>query len=135
MRKRTASRELALKTLFAYGINHESGSHCLEQVVALSTGQTEEIVVGYADTIVSGVLANMEEIDIIIQEHATNWRIDRMATIDRNVLRMAVYELKFSEEIPIKVALNEAIDLAKKYGDKDSGKFVNGILDKISKTD
>ncbi len=72
-------------------------------------------------------------IDKIISEYATNWKIQRMAVIDRNVLRFATYELLFMEDIPPKVAINEAIDIAKKYGDKDSGKFVNGILDKINK--
>ena len=74
-------------------------------------------------------------IDKLITTYTTNWQLKRIAVIDRNILRFAVHEPRFREDIPPKVAINEAIDIAKKYGDKDSGKFVNGILDKINKTE
>jgi transcription antitermination factor NusB len=97
--------------------------------------QEEDEVVSYAVYLVNGVKENMEKIDAVISKYAANWEIGRMATVDRNILRVASYELLFSDEVPPKVAINEAIEMAKKYGDKDSSKFVNGILDKISKTE
>ena len=71
------------------------------------------------------------EIDRLIEQYSENWRLDRMSVIDRNILRMAAFELLYCEEIPPKVTLNEAIDLGKRYGSGDSGSFINGILDRI----
>jgi N utilization substance protein B len=82
---------------------------------------------------VLGVSNKTEKIDKVISECATNWQLNRMAVIDRNILRAAAYELLFADGIPPKVAINEAIDMAKRYGDSESGKFVNGVLDKINK--
>jgi N utilization substance protein B len=98
-------------------------------------GQEEECdeVVSFAVSLVNGVYGNKERIDSIITKYTTNWQIDRMAAIDRNIIRLASFEILFSEDIPSKVAINEAVELAKRYGDKDSGKFVNGVLDKINK--
>ncbi len=87
----------------------------------------------FAEDIVNNVRLRVEEIDRKISEYATNWQISRMAVIDRNVLRMGLYELMYAPGIPPKVAINEAVELAKKYGDTESSKFVNGILDKIHK--
>jgi transcription antitermination factor NusB len=85
--------------------------------------------------LVRGVMKHREEIDRLISKYATNWDIARMAVIDRNILRFATFELLFADDIPPKVSINEAIDIAKRFGDKDSGSFVNGILDKIHKTE
>jgi transcription antitermination factor NusB len=80
-----------------------------------------------------GISGHMEDLDHKISDYATNWQIRRMAIIDRNVMRIGLYELKHATDIPPKVAINEAVELAKKYGDLESSKFVNGILDKIHK--
>jgi len=85
----------------------------------------------FSGSLVRGICQNLSSIDNIISKYADNWDIKRMAVIDKNILRMGTYELLYREEIPYKVSINEAIELAKKYGDFDSGKFVNGILDKI----
>lgn len=87
----------------------------------------------FAEEMVCGITSRLAEIDEKVSEYATNWQLNRMAVIDRNVLRMGLYELKYAKGIPPKVAINEAVDLAKKFGDLDSGKFVNGILDRIHK--
>ena len=87
----------------------------------------------FAAKLVSGTITNKKRIDEVISKYASNWKLSRMAVIDRNVLRMAAYELLFCDDIPPKVSINEAVDLAKKFGDTESGKFVNGILDKIHK--
>ncbi len=89
----------------------------------------------FTQRLVDGVAANVEAIDAKISHYAANWQIKRMAVIDRNILRLGVYELLHTSDIPPKVTINEAVELAKKYGDLESGKFVNGILDKIHKTE
>lgn len=134
MRKRTLSREIALKVLYALDITGDSVMD-IAQKYWENAEPVEESVKEFSDTIVDGVAGNRDDLDEIITKYADNWELKRMATIDRNVLRVAVYELLYMPETPPKVAINEAIELAKKYGDKDSGKFVNGILDKISKTE
>jgi len=80
---------------------------------------------------VNGVTENLTQIDEVIQKYATNWPIEQLTIIDRNVLRIGVYELKFNDKIPAKVAINEAIEIAKSYGGQSSGKFVNGVLGAI----
>ena len=130
MRKRTKSREIALKILYAWEITDDSLDICCEEY--LKNNNSEEIaVVEYAERLVSGIGSNIKKIDEMILGHATNWKLDRMATIDRNIIRIASFELVFMEDMPPKVAINEAIEMAKKYGSRDSGNFVNGILDKI----
>ena len=88
---------------------------------------------GDANLLAQGVAGAIEAIDHKISDYATNWQIKRMAIIDRNVMRIGLYELQHTTDIPPKVAINEAVELAKKYGDLESSKFVNGILDKIHK--
>ena len=82
----------------------------------------------YATQLFSGVMSNREEIDRLITSHALSWALSRMPVVDRQILRIATYELRFSPEIPAAVAIDEAIELAKLYSTEDSGRFVNGIL-------
>lgn len=88
----------------------------------------------FACKLISDIWDNLSFIDEKISEYATNWQLSRMAIVDRNILRLGTYELLYRSDIPPKVAINEAVELAKKYGDLESGKFVNGVLDKINKT-
>ena len=132
MRKRTLAREIALKILYARDIAKEPLEDCLESFWD-NEAKVDEAVKEFANFLVSGVVAHKEEVDKVISKYAENWEMERMATVDRNIMRIACFELMFTDDIPPKVAINEAIDIAKKYGDKDSGKFVNGILDKICK--
>ena len=134
MRKRTKAREHALKILYAVDITGNDPEKCIE-VFWKDNDESDKDVREFADAIVLGFQKNRALIDRVITEYTTNWQLKRMAVIDRNVLRAATYELLFREDVPPKVAINEAIDIAKKYGDKDSGKFVNGVLDKINKTE
>jgi len=85
----------------------------------------------FAKRIVLGVMEHRQEIDRLIKERSENWRLDRMTIIDRNILRIAIFELLYCGDIPPKVTLNEAIDLGKRYGSEESGSFINGILDRI----
>jgi len=81
--------------------------------------------------LVEGVWEQKEAIDRVIRRHSQNWRLDRMSSVDRNILRLAVYELRFGGDTPPKAAINEAIDLGKRFGSEDSSAFINGILDSI----
>ena len=132
MRKRTLSREIALKILYASEITGEPVDDAARKFWENEVIGGDEVKT-YAEMLVSGVGSHLEEIDSAISRFAANWEIGRMATIDRNIIRIAAFELMFLDDIPPKVAMNEAIEIAKKYGDKDSGKFVNGILDRISR--
>jgi transcription termination factor NusB len=111
MRKRTQARELALQLMYQLDLR---GDEILDEVM-------EALAPGAGDP----------EIDRQIEEVAKNWQLKRMAAIDRNILRLATYELLFREDIPPLVTINEAIDIAKKFSTKNSGPFVNGILDNI----
>jgi N utilization substance protein B len=88
----------------------------------------------FATALVQGTLEHLDEIDRLIANHASNWDINRMAVVDRNIIRLGAFELLYLEEVPPKVCLNEAVELAKRFGDEESSKFVNGILDTIHKT-
>lgn len=134
MRKRTKAREYALQMLYAVDITKDEPEKCIERFWE-GGDESSDQVKDFANELVLGVADKKKEIDGLISKHATNWQIDRMAVIDRNVLRLATYELIFMEDIPPKVSINEAIDIAKKFGGNDSGKFVNGVLDKINKTE
>ncbi|RKY42649.1 MAG: transcription antitermination factor NusB [Candidatus Makaraimicrobium thalassicum] len=134
MRKRTFSREIALKILYASDITKEPVAECCRKFWENSRIR-DEAVKRFSDFLVFGVSANLEKVDKTIARYAENWELGRMATIDRNILRISSFELLYAQEIPPKVSINEAIEMAKKYGDRNSGKFVNGMLDKISKTE
>lgn len=132
MRKRTKARESALKILYAIDITGDEPKKCIDAFWKDDDEKDTEVK-RFANTLVLGACNKIKEIDEILSDCATNWQLARMAVIDRNILRFAAYELLFADEIPPKVTINEAIDIAKRYGDSESGKFVNGVLDKINK--
>ena len=134
MRNRTKARECALKILYAADIRKDYSGECAGSFWESHPALKDEIKV-FCTFLVEGTCKNRDSINSIISKYATNWQIQRMPVIDRNILRLATFELLFTEDIPPKVAINEAIDLAKCYGAKDSGKFVNGVLDKINKSE
>ncbi len=129
MIKRRRSRESALQVLYQWDVDRQDGkskAHPFRQIGGLPRDDD-----AFSDRIVEGVIEHHEEIDRLIERYSENWRLDRIAPIDRTLLRIAIYELLYCEEIPPKVALNEAVDLGKEYGSEDSGSFINGILDRI----
>ena len=85
----------------------------------------------FAEPLIRGTIEHRKEIDLVIQKNALNWQLHRIAAVDRNILRLAIYEMQYRDDIPPVVSINEAVDIAKKFSTEDSGKFVNGILDKI----
>ncbi|MEQ2007273.1 MAG: transcription antitermination factor NusB [Limisphaerales bacterium] len=100
--------------------------------VELPPPTTEEAAVRlFADPLIKGTLEHRAEVDAVITKHARNWEISRMAAVDRNILRLGIYEMLHRDDIPPVVSINEAVDIAKKFSTDDSGKFVNGILDKV----
>ena len=132
MRRRTLSREHALKMLYQFDITKRPMDAVVESYWQAEETKDQEIIT-YANLLAQGVGGQITDIDHKISDYATNWQIKRMAIIDRNVMRIGLYELQHTTDIPPKVAINEAVELAKKYGDLESSKFVNGILDKIHK--
>ncbi len=131
MRKRTKAREIALQVLYTLDITGDDPDKALDNFWAAQEGKVEQPVKEFAEKIVRGVARHRDTIDTQISSHAKNWELRRMPTIDRNILRLGVFELIYCQDIPVKVSINEAIDLAKKYSGTQAGKFVNGILDKI----
>jgi len=105
-----------------------------DQPAELPPPTAEETAVRlFAEPLIRGTLEHRDELDVHIQKHAKNWALHRMAAVDRNILRLAVYEMLHRPDIPPVVSINEAVDIAKKYSTDDSGKFVNGILDSLRK--
>lgn len=133
MRKRTRARECALKILYEVDITGNPFEESLANFWQFQETDDANIK-DFASSLAKGVSENLDKIDKEIAKFATNWQLKRMAVIDRNVLRLAAYELLFIEDIPPKVSINEAVELAKRFGDLNSGRFVNGVLDKINKT-
>jgi len=129
MRKRTQARELALQLMYQLDLR---GDEILDEVTAaVAPGAGDPEMADFARELIFGVREKRAEIDRHIEEVAKNWQLKRMAAIDRNILRLATYELLFRPDIPPLVTINEAIDIAKKFSTKNSGPFVNGILDNI----
>jgi len=129
MGKRRSSRELALKFLYQFELNKGDLD---EQIrLFLEQNSSQEDVENFMKELVVSLIDKMEEIDEIIQKFSDHWILDRMTVIDRNILRMGTCELLFNFPTPPKVVINEAIDIAKKYGNEDSPEFINGILDKV----
>lgn len=132
MRKRTKAREYVLQMLYQVEITHGDWQEAMEGF--WQSNQKEEIsdeLKEFSAELLGGVVKHMEEIDKKISKYAANWQLERMAFVDRNIMRLGCFELLFREDIPPKVAINEAVELAKKYSGLDSGKFVNAILDQV----
>jgi N utilization substance protein B len=154
MGKRREARERAVQFLFQHDLNppedleaalaefwesqraaaiaEEKAAATWGQAVELPPATSEEAAVRqFAEPLIRNALAHREEADALIRKHAKNWELHRIAAVDRNILRLAIYEMLHRDDIPPVVSINEAVDIAKKFSTQDSGKFVNGILDKI----
>ena len=131
MKKRTRSRELALQFLYQVDLLGPEKLNDLTGFLQEQAEGSDAETSRYARLLVEGTLDAAPELDAEIQFVAQNWQVDRMAVIDRNVLRMAAFEILHCDEIPPKVAINEGIELGKRFSTQNSGAFINGILDKI----
>lgn len=159
MGKRRKARELVLQFLYQTDMNPPQGrgdrlirrtgereregagtpgenESAIEEEIASfwENFKTEEEGKSFFRQLAGGVMAHWDEIDALIDTASENWRIARMATVDRNILRFSVYELIYMEDIPSSVTINEAVEIAKRYGSQESPSFINGILDKIAHT-
>lgn len=123
--KRRMAREKALQALFQIDMSDNDPEVAIDHV--LDGHEKDE----FLTDLVNGVNRHHAEIDKIITAHLQKWTIDRLANVDRTILRLAVYELKYRQDIPQNVVLNEAIEIAKMYSDEESSRFINGVLDKI----
>ncbi len=128
--RRTRARERALQALYQIDVAAEGIDEALAGFWK-SFEPVEHEVRELAEALVRGVAEHRRSVDDAIEEASSNWRLDRMARVDRNVLRLAVYEL-LRTDVPVKVVINEAIELGKKFGSESSGAFVNGVLDKVA---
>jgi len=126
---RTRSRELALQALYSYDLDPELRHSTLSET--LENAEASPEVLNFARELVDGVLLKLGDIDKLIAGAAHNWDMQRLARIDRNILRLAIHELLDRDDIPAAVTIDEAIELGKRYSTAHSGAFVNGILDRI----
>lgn len=132
MGSRRKSRELALQALYQVDLTGDLAEKALYDLKHRNPEDPE--MVEFSGILVNIVIANLDSIDQVIMKAAQNWTIDRMALIDRNIIRLGVAQLQYLEaQVPPKVAIDESIELAKKFGDEESGRFINGVLDKIFK--
>ena len=132
---RRRARECALQVLYSLDLN--PGWNVDQALAGFWRDFDEEKgvdaqTVAFAEKLVRGAQGNLAELDKVIQAASKNWRLERMARVDRNILRLATYELRHEHDIPAKVVINEAIEVAKRFGTAESPAFVNGLLDKIS---
>jgi N utilization substance protein B len=134
MGARRTARERALQALYQLDMAKGTAQDALASAWASepAEGQPDPEAIQFAEALVQGVLEHLVEIDAVIEANSHNWRVDRMARIDRNVLRLGIYELKYREDIPRNVTLNEAIELGKMFGAEGSSAFINGLLDRIA---
>jgi N utilization substance protein B len=120
------------ETQRAAAIAEEKGAANWGEPVELPPPTVDEAAVRlFADPLIRGALEHRDEADGVIKKHAKNWDLHRIAAVDRNVMRLAIFEMLHREDIPPVVSINEAVDIAKRFSTQDSGKFVNGILDKV----
>ncbi|MFC1667939.1 transcription antitermination factor NusB [Chlamydiota bacterium] len=128
---RRKARECALKLLYQKEITQYDAPFILKEFWLLEKSSLE--VKNFAEELFQQTVEHIEEIDALIKHCALNWDMERISSVDKNVLRIALFEMLYKDEIPVIVSINEAIDIAKRYSTNDSGKFVNGILDKAKK--
>jgi N utilization substance protein B len=136
---RRKARQCALQVLYQFdGKPPEGGTSGLSTALGLFWSHTDPEsaqqpdIVQFTELIVHGVFDHLSEVDAAVQKATHNWRLERMGRVDRNILRLATFELLFVESVPMQVAINESIELAKEFGTEDSFAFVNGILDRLA---
>ena len=131
--ERTAARESALALLYSSDITE----HSVADIVDAGQYPADDIELApYAEALVRGVAAHIDDIDDFLESSSENWALDRMPVVDRAILRLAVYEMRYVDEVPVSVTINEAVELAKAYGgEDDSSRFVNGVLGRIARMD
>jgi len=132
---RSKARKRAVDAVFAADLRKISPLSLLNEVAELAADrQNQDEIFGYARQIVQGIVDNHGEIDDLLETYSQGWALDRMPNLDRAILRVAVWEILFNDQVPDAVAVNEAVEMAKELSTDDSGSFVNGLLSRISST-
>jgi len=131
MGSRRKARELALQMLFQWDLGRHSPEHVISSFLEAQKVDTD--VGHFARALFEGTVAEVEALDRRVRKHAEHWRLERMAAVDRNLLRLALYELLHCPDTPPAVVINEALEIARRYSGKDSVEFINGVLDAIRK--
>jgi transcription antitermination factor NusB len=138
--KRRLAREIAVQSLYQMEMNEVTAAEAVDMLMEEARQHDNELgaqpaeaakVNEYTRSLVMGVVERKKAIDEMLQQHLTGWQVDRLSRVDRQVLRLACYEMVFRDDVPPKAAINEAIELAKHFGTEESGKFVNGVLGKL----
>ena len=129
MSSRHRAREYVLKALYAFEIGDQATVEVFDRVIERNS--LDDNAMTFARTLFVNVVEHLVDIDRHIDQLATNWNLERIAIVDKNILRMAIGEVEYMPEVPIRVAVNEAIELAKRYSTLESAAFVNGILDRV----
>jgi N utilization substance protein B len=130
MKIKRQARVLALQVMFAYDLRqYEDFKNVFDTIISTATYNPE--VIEYAERLLKETLKQCRAIDLLLQKHAQNWDLKRMAAIDRNILRLAITEIRSHLKVPFKVAIDEAVELSKIYGSEESSKFVNGVIDAV----
>jgi N utilization substance protein B len=132
MGTRRQARELAMQALFYMDIRQDASEEMLEYFCRCFCPSKKSRP--FFIKLVTGVLGEKDQIDALVERFSQNWKINRMSCVDRNVMRIAVYEMIYCDDIPPKVSINEAVDIGKKFGTQESGAFINGIMDSIRGT-
>ena len=131
---RRQAREAALQILYLWEVGRMDTSDAVETFFREHQRDAADAVVAFATTLVNGTVAEVAELDALIEQHSQHWRLERMAVIDRLVLRLAAWELRHQTDTPPAVVMNEALELARRFSTEESVRFVNGVLDGIRKT-
>jgi len=131
MGDRRKSRELALQALFALDLNKSDSQSQIDAFLEQHGDDVSEPTRHFFQLLVDGVVENQEKIDTLLDQWAKNWKISRMPAVDRNIMRIAVFEMVNLPDVPPSVSINEAVEIGKKFGTRDSGSFINGVLDRI----
>ena len=129
MGSRRRARELAMQFLYSFELNPGDVGEHLEEFWVMNP--VEESLRAFAEALARGTIEHLDEVDVLIRRHTLNWDLERITLIDRTCLRLALYEMLYRDDIPPVVSINEAVDIAKRFSTAESGKFVNGILDKV----
>jgi len=126
---RRKAREIAMQVLFCMDMSEDKSDELIDRLYEAANAPAD--IRPFCDKLIKGVRDHRPDIDKVIEQFSDNWKLFRMACVDRNIIRIAVFELLHCEDIPPRVSINEAVDIAKKYGTGESGAFINGILDSI----
>lgn len=133
--RRTRGREAALQILYFWEVGRAQPLSAIEAFFAEHQPDADEELVSFASRLVLGTIAELDDLDRVIEQHARHWRVERLAVVDRLILRMAIWELQHDADTPAPVVINEALELARRFSSDESVKFVNGVLDAVHRAE